>query len=86
MLTKGVTIDSQMVSLKVWDMADKDKMQNIQPSLLSKADGVILLCDQSNAKSITNLPRWKRLVEDNCQKCGEVVPIFLGMNKADLTD
>ena len=77
---KTVAVDGQEVSLVLWDLAGKAADQEISPSYLRGAHGVLYVVDGTRKETLEELPSIQALVRDTAG----AIPGLVALNKADL--
>jgi small GTP-binding protein len=78
---KKVMVDSQPLTLMLWDMAGEDDLAQLRKSHLRGAAGFILVADGSRARTLDiAIDLQQRITYETGP-----VPFILALNKADLT-
>jgi small GTP-binding protein len=79
---KSVEVDQQSVTLVLWDIAGKEADEDIPPSYVRGAHGVIFVVDLTRRETWEELPALNSLV----QGAAGVIPTVVALNKADLPE
>lgn len=79
---KVVELDGGSVNLVLWDLAGRDGTQDIPPSYLKGAHGVLYVVDGTRRETIDELPSLRELAHSAAGS----VPSLVALNKSDLTD
>ena len=79
---KGLELDGTPVTLVLWDIAGKEADEDIPPSYVRGAHGVIFVVDLTRRETWEELPALNRLV----QGAAGDVPTVVALNKADIPD
>ena len=79
---KPVEVDGQTVTLLLWDLAGRDAEQDISPSYLRGAHGVMYVADGTRRETYDQLADLRALVTG---AAGDV-PSIVALNKADLAN
>ena len=77
---KEVEVGGTRVNLLLWDLAGKDKFQNVQASYLRGSSGIIYVVDGTRRETLDELAGLRTLVEETLGS----VPAVVAVNKADL--
>lgn len=77
---KRLIIDDTIVSLKLWDTCGEEKYNSITRQYYKNANGVLIVFDLTNPKSIEKLNQWLANVKDEND---ENIVVFLVGNKSD---
>lgn len=80
--SKDLVVDSQEVSLQIWDIAGQQLFRDFRMKFFSKAQGAILVFDITVPKTLDSLHTW---IDDIHNVTGEIPLILLG-NKIDLSN
>jgi Ras-related protein Rab-1A len=79
--TRDITIDGRVYRLQIWDTAGQEKFRTIVKAYYRKAQGILLLYDQSFSSSFDSLPDWLTSIEEHAI---EGTPVLIAGNKSDL--
>ena len=79
---KRVDVDGATVNMVLWDLAGRDDVEDIQPSYLRGASGVLYVVDGTRRETFEQVFELRDLCVDTI---GEV-PSIVAVNKSDLTD
>lgn len=79
---KSVEVDGQAVNLVLWDLAGRDDVEDIQPSYLRGASGVLYVVDGTRRETLEQLFELR----DLCREAVGEVPSIVALNKCDLED
>jgi len=79
---KVVTLDGNEVTIVLWDLAGRDKDEDVGASYLRGSHGVILVADGTRTETCEQVADLQRVVRD---AAGEV-PAVIALNKCDLVD
>ena len=77
-------IDGRVVKLQIWDTAGQERFRTITSAYYRGADGILLVFDRTNEKSLENIDVWLQEVERFTVKSH--VSTLLVANKSDLTE
>jgi small GTP-binding protein len=69
---KKMEVDGIHITLRIWDMAGTDRFIFIIPEYIKDTNGVIIICDEMDAKGFNRLSKYIEIVWDNV---GDI-PIF----------
>ncbi len=78
---KRVEIDGQEVNLVLWDLAGRDGVEDIQPSYVRGASGVLFVVDGTRRETLEDIFE----LHDICVSTVGEVPAVVALNKSDLT-
>ncbi|XP_065573008.1 ras and EF-hand domain-containing protein homolog isoform X2 [Artemia franciscana] len=62
---KTISIDNRTVTLQLWDTAGQERFRSMTQTYFRRSDGVILIFDVSNERSLLDIREWFSLVEPN---------------------
>ena len=81
---KAIQVDTTIgpVIIELWDTAGQETFGKLRNAYLRGADGVLLLYDMSNPRTITNLNKWL----DQIKTITPTIPVAVLGNKADHFD
>ena len=79
---RQITVDSQPVSLVVWDLAGEDELVRLRTAYLRGASGYILVADATRSETLEVTMRLQARAEEAIGP----VPFILVINKLDLVD
>lgn len=79
---KPVEVDGASVTLVLWDLAGRDRHEDITTSYLRGAHAVLYVADGTRRETCDQLPELRALVRD---AAGDVASV-LALNKVDLKD
>lgn len=79
---KTVTVDGREVTLLLWDLAGRDAEQDISPSYLRGAHGLLFVADGTRRETVDQLGELREL----SRAAAGDVPAMLALNKSDLAD
>lgn len=79
---KSVDVDGESVTLVLWDIAGKEADEDIPPSYVRGAHGVIFVVDLTRRETWAELPALNHLV----QGAAGAVPTVVALNKADIPE
>jgi small GTP-binding protein len=79
---KSVEVDAQPMTLVLWDIAGKEGDEDIPPSYVRGAHGVIFVVDLTRRETWEELPALNALV----QGAAGIIPTVVALNKADLPE
>lgn len=79
---KTVEVDGAPVTLVLWDVAGKEAEEDIPPSYVRGAHGVIFVVDLTRRVTWEELPALEALV----QGAAGTIPTVVALNKADLPE
>ncbi len=79
---KSVEVAGEPVTLVLWDVAGKEADEDIPPSYVRGAHGVIFVVDLTRRVTWEELPALNRLV----QGAAGAVPTVVALNKADIPE
>ena len=79
---KQIEIDGASLTLVLWDVAGRDKHEDINASYLRGAHAILYVADGTRRESCDQLPELRALARE---AAGDV-PAVLALNKVDLTD
>ena len=77
---KALQLDSAEVTLVLWDLAGRDKHEDITASYLRGAHAVLYVADGTRPETCDQLPELRAIVRE---AAGEI-PEVLALNKSDL--
>ena len=81
--TKTINIDGTTIKLQIWDTAGQERFRTITAAYFRGADGVILVYDVTNTRSLKRISEWN----DLCLKSvPELYDKILVGNKKDLEE
>ena len=78
--TKNIEINSQKITLNIYDTSGQERYHSLAKSYLRKVDGIIFVFDLTSEKSFDNIIKWLTTCEDIIQ---DFQKIIVG-NKMDL--
>ena len=71
------------VDMTIWDiMGEKGFRELLKDAYFFGANGILAVADLTRKKTLNDLDDWI----DGAQKVGGRIPVFVAVNKADLTD
>lgn len=79
---KSVEVDGETVNLVLWDLAGRDDVEEIQPSYLRGAAGILFVVDGTRRETFEQLFELREVCRD---AVGEV-PAIVALNKSDLEE
>jgi small GTP-binding protein len=79
---KQVELDGTPITLVLWDLAGRDKHEDITTSYVRGAHAVLYVADGTRKETCEQLPEMRALVRE---AAGDV-PAVLALNKSDLID
>lgn len=77
---KVVTLDGSELTIVLWDLAGRDKDEDVGASYLRGAHGVIYVCDGTRKETCDQVADLQRVATD----AAGTVPSVIALNKADL--
>lgn len=77
--TKIIKIQNNTTKVQLWDTVGQEKYQSVATSLLTKANGIIVMFDITNYTSFSNVHKWIEIINDKCDKAN----ILIVGNKSD---
>jgi small GTP-binding protein len=80
---KDVTVDGDLVTLSIWDVAGEDAMAQVKLSHLRGAHGYLLVADGLRRASLEKADELKKRIAEQLHA---ELPFALLINKADLRD
>ena len=80
---RTLTVNKNTVKLQIWDTAGQERYRTITNAYYRGSDGILLVADATNKKSLDNIPEW--LSEIQKYTDDEVFKILL-VNKSDLEE
>ena len=80
---RTLTVNKNTVKLQIWDTAGQERYRTITNAYYRGSDGILLVADATNKKSLENIPEW--LSEIQKYTDDEVFKILL-VNKSDLEE
>ena len=80
--TKIIKIQNNTTKVQLWDTVGQEKYQSVTTSLLTKANGIIVMFDITNYTSFSNLHKWIEIINDKCDKAN----ILIVGNKSDVIE
>ena len=80
---KKVNIDGENVQIQVWDTSGQEQFRKITQSYYRGAQGIMLVCDVSDKKTIENITGW---MENIIKNATDSIRVVLVGNKTDLRD
>ncbi len=84
-ITKLYNVDDKKILLNIWDFPGKFDNKNVIPLYIRETNGIILIFDLTNKKSIKNLEKWvKALKSFGYYLDTNTVMFLLAGNKSDL--
>ncbi|XP_049954714.1 ras and EF-hand domain-containing protein-like [Schistocerca serialis cubense] len=78
---KTIKIDNRNVALQLWDTAGQERFRAMTKAYFRRADGVLLLYDVTNERSLLNVRRWIQNIDELTE---HHIPVILCGNKIDL--
>ena len=79
---KSFEIETVLVKLNIWDLGGQPRFKEIRELYYRGTDGVMLIYDLADSKSVEGLSRWLLEVEEYCEKPN--IPFVILGNKVDL--
>ena len=79
---KELAIGGWLVNLKIWNVSNKDYFSNLLSNYINCSDGVLLMFDLTNLRTLNYLLKFPQLIRDGV---GEIPVLLLG-NKVDLEE
>lgn len=79
---KSVEVGGETVNLVLWDLAGRDDVEEIQPSYLRGAAGILFVVDGTRRETVEQLFELREVCRD---AVGEV-PAIVALNKSDLEE
>jgi small GTP-binding protein len=79
--TRDVILDGSHYRLQIWDTAGQEKFRGIVQAYYRKAQGILLIYDQSCSSSFDSLPGWLKSIQEHA---APNVPVVVVGNKSDL--
>jgi small GTP-binding protein len=79
--TRDIILEGSSYRLQIWDTAGQEKFRGIVEAYYRKAQGILLVYDQSCSSSFDSLPTWLSSVNDHA---APNVPVVIVGNKGDL--
>lgn len=79
---KEVALGDESMMLLLWDLAGRDKLQDVKTSYLKGSSGIFLVADGTRRETTEELPSLAQLAQDTV---GDV-PFVVALNKRDLLD
>ena len=79
--TREVNIDSETVSVRIWDTAGQEKYQSLVEMHFTGTDGALVVFDICSKESFNNVQMW---IDKLQKKCLESPAIILVGSKVDL--
>ena len=80
-IRKNIVIDSQNITVQVWDTAGQEHMNSITRTYFKNCCAVLLVYDITSRTSFENIQKWLHDIEENAQE--NIKKILIG-NKQDL--
>lgn len=80
---KVFKVGNQVINCQVWDTAGQERFRSSIKSYYKNTDGIILMYDVTQQKTLDNISGWIRDISDNTKKS---IVIFLVANKIDNVD
>ena len=78
---RTLNVNKDTVKLQIWDTAGQERYRTITNAYYRGSDGILLVVDATNKKSLDNIPEWLSEIEKYTDD--EVYKILL-VNKSDL--
>lgn len=78
---KRVEVDGETVNLVLWDLAGRDGVEDIQPSYVRGASGILFVVDGTRRETFEQIFELR----DICFEAAGEVPAIVALNKSDLT-
>eukprot|EP00343_Euplotes_focardii_P001264 CAMPEP_0205803548 /NCGR_PEP_ID=MMETSP0205-20121125/6236_1 /ASSEMBLY_ACC=CAM_ASM_000278 /TAXON_ID=36767 /ORGANISM="Euplotes focardii, Strain TN1" /LENGTH=168 /DNA_ID=CAMNT_0053071805 /DNA_START=182 /DNA_END=688 /DNA_ORIENTATION=- len=78
-----MTVNKSTVKLQIWDTAGQERYRTITNAYYRGSDGILLVADATNRKSLDNIPDW--LAEIDKYTDDEVYKMLI-VNKCDLEE
>lgn len=79
--SKKLNIEGDYLQVQVWDTAGQEQFHKITTSYYRGANGIMLVYDVSDKKTLDNVEYWIRNIKTNAAAS---VPVLLVGNKSDL--
>lgn len=79
--TRKVTVLEESIQVQVWDTAGQEQFHKITTSYYKGANGIMLVYDVSDKRSVDNVEYWVRNIKSHASDCVQVALIG---NKVDL--
>lgn len=79
---KEVALGDETMTLLLWDLAGRDKLQDVKASYLKGSSGIFLVADGTRRETVDELPSLAELAQETV---GDV-PFVVALNKRDLVD
>ena len=80
---RTMTVDKSTVKLQIWDTAGQERYRTITNAYYRGSDGILLVADATNRKSLDNIPEWLAEIE---KYTDDEVYKMLIVNKSDLEE
>ena len=80
---RTLTVAKNTVKLQIWDTAGQERYRTITNAYYRGSDGIILVADATNRKSLDNIPDWLNEIDKYTDD--EVYKMLL-VNKSDLEE
>ncbi|KAH0484085.1 MAG: hypothetical protein KVP17_004016 [Porospora cf. gigantea B] len=77
---RTIQIDDKIVKLQIWDTAGQERFRTITSAYYRGANGVIVVCDVTNPKSVESVDGWMAEIQ---KYTSEYVTLMLVGNKTD---
>ncbi|CAI2380120.1 unnamed protein product [Moneuplotes crassus] len=80
---RTMTVNKNTVKLQIWDTAGQERYRTITNAYYRGSDGILLVADATNRKSLDNIPDWLSEIE---KYTDDEVYKMLIVNKSDLEE
>ncbi|MFX1570875.1 MAG: Rab family GTPase [Promethearchaeota archaeon] len=83
---KNVNVDSNTITLRIWDFAGEERFRVLLPSFAKGANGGIFMYDITRYSSIKEIHDWLSIFEYFVSKSEKKIPIIMVGGKNDLEE
>lgn len=83
-VSKLMETSKGIINLSIWDTAGQERFKSIIPMYLRGCAAACLVCSCDNEQSVTDLSKWKDLLEKHADSTN--VNVYVVLNKSDLPE
>jgi len=80
--SQDLEIDGKNLVIRFWVISEELRFKALVPRFLSGSDGIFIMFDISNLRSLSEIDSWMAVIRNVCKG----IPVMLLGNKADLAE
>jgi small GTP-binding protein len=81
---KDVNVDSEEITLQIWDFAGEERYKILFPSFVRNADGGVFMFDLTRYFSLKNIDDWLSFFREEMKFSNSQIPLIMVGSKLDL--